>query len=144
MVEPITTELRNAVNTVHREGFGFEADEATFDPDVFYDLCDAIDVIHAHLEAENAGLKASYEALLGEVKGVYIGDDDPVNHPSHYTQGRFEVIDVIEDTLGADSFRGYCLGNVIKYTLRHEYKGGTEDLRKAQWYLNRLLGGLDE
>ena len=138
MGEPITTELREAVNTVHRVGFGFDADEVAFEPDVFYDLCDAIDVVHSMLEAENATLRARLEGSGDEPK------QDNVNHPAHYTHGRFEVIDVIEDTLGTDSFKGYCIGNVIKYVLRHEYKGGTEDLQKAQWYLNRLLGGCDE
>ena len=138
MQKPITTELRDAAQMVHREVFAGDAYEVVFEPEVFNDLCDVIDVIHARLEAENATLRAATNSLDDEPK------QDNVNHPAHYTQGRFEVIDVIEDTLGTDSFKGYCIGNVIKYVLRHEYKGGTEDLQKAQWYLNRLLGGRDE
>lgn len=72
---------------------------------------------------------------------------DNVNHPSHYTQGRVEVIDVIEDaTSGSDGFEGYCLGNVVKYVLRYRSKNGVEDLRKARWYIDKLidfLGGDD-
>lgn len=63
---------------------------------------------------------------------------DMVNHPPHYTQGRVEAIEVIDDLCG-ESFGGYLLGNVAKYVLRHQHKGGTEDLRKAAWYLDRLI-----
>jgi hypothetical protein len=60
---------------------------------------------------------------------------DDVNNPEHYNQQGIEVIDVIE----AYNLP-YHLGNVIKYVLRHEYKGQEEkDLRKAQWYLNRYI-----
>lgn len=65
---------------------------------------------------------------------------DAVNHPSHYTQGRFEVIDIIEDAVqGADPFEAVCLANVIKYTTRYRHKNGVEDLKKAQWYLAKLI-----
>lgn len=65
--------------------------------------------------------------------------DDTVNHPRHYTYGQFEVIDVIEDTLSAEAFQGYCEGNILKYIMRHRRKGGLEDLLKARWYLNRMI-----
>jgi len=67
--------------------------------------------------------------------------NDPVSSPSHYTKAKgFEVIDVIE---GYDL--PYHLGNVIKYVLRHEYKGNAlQDLQKAQWYLNRYIEILRE
>lgn len=57
-----------------------------------------------------------------------------VDHPSHYTQGRLEVIDAIEGL--ALGFHG---GNVVKYLARYKFKGGVEDLRKARWYLDRLI-----
>jgi len=59
---------------------------------------------------------------------------DNVNHPSHYTFGKIEVIDVIEDWK-----LGYHEGNIIKYVARHKYKNGLEDLKKAKWYLERLI-----
>lgn len=34
---------------------------------------------------------------------------------------------------------GFCLGNVIKYVLRHVQKAGLEDLKKARWYLDREI-----
>ena len=60
---------------------------------------------------------------------------DNVNHPKHYTSGKYEVIDFIEDK----TF-GYCLGNAIKYISRAGKKDPSkevEDLRKAIWYINR-------
>ena len=60
---------------------------------------------------------------------------DAVNHPSHYTRGKIEVIDFIEDQQ-----LPYHLGNVIKYIARAGYKGDKlEDLKKARWYLDRYI-----
>lgn len=73
-----------------------------------------------------------------------IADSDKVNHPSHY-QGKTEVIDIIEQaTTDLNGFQAYCLGNVIKYVMRHQKKGGIEDLKKASWYLNKVIGGENE
>ena len=60
--------------------------------------------------------------------------DDPVNSPKHYTQGHMEVITASEG-LGLD----YHQGNVLKDVSRYRYKNGIEDLRKAKWYIDRLL-----
>lgn len=61
--------------------------------------------------------------------------EDMVNHPPHYTQGKIEVIEFIED----QQFP-YHLGNVIKYVSRAGRKGDKlEDLKKAQWYLARYI-----
>lgn len=70
---------------------------------------------------------------------------DNVNHPSHYNSGRFEVIDIIDEFgkeyEGAD---GFCFGNVVKYVLRAKHKNGVEDLKKARWYLDRLIAKLED
>lgn len=65
--------------------------------------------------------------------------NDVVNHPSHYTAGKIEVIRIQEDQLTEDEYRGYIKGQVIKYVTRERHKNGLEDLKKAQWYLNRLI-----
>jgi hypothetical protein len=58
-----------------------------------------------------------------------------VDHPSHYNQGKIEVIDAIEDWN-----LNFCEGNVIKYVARHRHKTEPiEDLKKAKWYLDRLI-----
>jgi hypothetical protein len=64
---------------------------------------------------------------------------DPVNNPSHYNQGEIECIDAIEAALNGVEFRGYCKGNAIKYIWRERHKGQDESIKKAIWYLNRIL-----
>lgn len=70
---------------------------------------------------------------------------DNVNHPSHYTSGKIEVIDFIQDHK-----LNFCLGNVVKYVVRAGLKKSSsskisvqqkalEDLKKAAWYLNREI-----
>ena len=63
---------------------------------------------------------------------------DPVEKPVHYAAGSVECIDAIECATG-DGFENYLQGNIIKYIWRYNYKNGTEDLKKAQWYLNKLI-----
>ena len=64
---------------------------------------------------------------------------DLVNHPPHYTTGSIETIDYIEDVLGND-FYLYCLGSVIKYISRCQYKDDMlQDLEKAEWYLKKTI-----
>ena len=63
--------------------------------------------------------------------------DDAVEHPSHYTRGKIEVIEFIED-----QGLGYHLGNCIKYICRAGFKDPNkevEDLEKAEWYLRRHI-----
>lgn len=63
---------------------------------------------------------------------------DNVNHPKHYTFGKFEVIDVIEDW-----GLGFCLGNAVKYIARSHHKDNVlEDLNKAKWYIEREIQSL--
>lgn len=64
---------------------------------------------------------------------------DAVIHPPHYNQGSIEVIDYIQDQLTPEQFTGFIVGNVIKYASRARHKGGIEDLKKARWYLDRLI-----
>lgn len=67
-----------------------------------------------------------------------------VNHPSHYTEGAVECIDAIESSMSKDEFLGYLKGNIIKYIWRYRLKSReVEDLKKAQWYLNRLVESYD-
>lgn len=65
---------------------------------------------------------------------------DNVNHPDHYTQGGIECIDAIAAaTVGKTGIEAACVANIIKYLWRYELKNGVEDIKKAQWYLNKLL-----
>ena len=70
---------------------------------------------------------------------------DNVNSPSHYTQAGIECIDAITAAVsGKSGIEAVCVANVIKYLWRYELKNGVEDVRKAQWYLNRLVSELDK
>jgi hypothetical protein len=70
--------------------------------------------------------------------------EDIVNHPSHYIDGGgVECIEAIESALTNEEYRGYIKGNIQKYVWRERHKGGTESLKKARWYLDRLIQ-LDE
>lgn len=68
--------------------------------------------------------------------------NDPINHPAHYTTGKIEVIDYIEDQK-----LPYHLGNAVKYISRAGKKDKdktVEDLKKAVWYIERYIGMIGE
>ena len=70
---------------------------------------------------------------------------DMVNHPQHYTQGGIECIDALKAaTVGKRGIEAVCVANVIKYLWRYEEKNGIEDVRKAKFYIERLLKELEE
>jgi len=74
---------------------------------------------------------------------------DSVNCPAHYNQGGVECIDAIKASLTAEGFQAYLKASSMKYLWRYEHKNAPiEDLRKARWFLDRLIkelanGGLD-
>lgn len=83
--------------------------------------------------------------LKGEIKldqQSTITKNTPIN-PSHYKAGGLEVMDIIEDKLTVAALRGYLQGNILKYLFRYEYKDGLQDLRKAEWYLKRLITNME-
>lgn len=68
-----------------------------------------------------------------------------VNHPSHYTAGAVECIVALEAASeGLDGIEAVCTANAIKYLWRWKRKNGVEDLRKAVWYINRLIERAEE
>lgn len=72
---------------------------------------------------------------------------DAVNHPNHYTQGRFETIEIIEEvTQGySDGYVSYCVGNALKYLARAPFKheSPAEDIFKAKKYLDFAIKRLE-
>lgn len=64
-------------------------------------------------------------------------ENDPVNHPSHYTNGGMECIDEMEKVFGTEVVMNFCICNVWKYRKRAMYKNGEEDMKKADWYMNK-------
>lgn len=72
-------------------------------------------------------------------------EHDPVNHPSHYTQGGIECIEAIKASMSTEEFLGYLKGNVEKYLWRYQHKDDpVKDLRKASWYLDMLIRHVTE
>ena len=70
---------------------------------------------------------------------------DMVNHPAHYTQGGIECIDALKAaTVSKTGIEAVCTANAIKYLWRYEEKNGIEDVKKAIWYIDRLIKELEE
>ncbi len=75
-------------------------------------------------------------------KGIV--SEDMVEKPAHYNVGNIECIDYLKDNMSWDGFTGYLEGNTKKYLHRWRYKTKPlEDLKKARWYLDRLIQELD-
>jgi hypothetical protein len=76
-----------------------------------------------------------------EIRDALNADVDVVNSPPHYKTGGVEAIEGIEASMGPEAYAGYLKGNIMKYMWRYERKGKPiEDLKKARWYLDRLIG----
>ena len=70
---------------------------------------------------------------------------DEVNNPAHYTAGGIETIDYMRAKASPEEFRGYLRLNALKYLSRAGLKGdAVTDLKKAAWYVNRLIEELQE
>lgn len=67
------------------------------------------------------------------------GEQDVVNHPSHYETGKFECIEVMEEALGKEAVMGFCVCNAFKYLYRHRRKNGVEDIKKSRWYVDKYV-----
>ena len=95
-------------------------------------------------ESPEAKMASSYTRQGYKFKTAW-GDDD-VNSPTHYAdQGAVECIDAMESMLSREEFIGFLRGNSFKYRWRCRSKdNAVKDLRKAQWYENRLLVIMEE
>ena len=87
----------------------------------------------------------SLDIKIGDFDEIYFEKvSDPVNSPSHYNHKGVEAIAAIEASMTDEEFQGYLKGNCMKYLWRYKYKGKpVEDLKKAQWYLNKLIASVD-
>lgn len=102
------------------------------------------DIIAYRLHKPDANSRANDDTVEQDLNECIGQDIDVVNHPSHYTKGRIECIDAIDSaTTGKSGIEAVCVANIIKYLYRYEEKGGLESVRKAQWYLNKLISELE-
>jgi hypothetical protein len=85
-------------------------------------------------------LEVSYKGVLdtsGFEQMTEQQNSSPVNkkiNPSHYKQGKIEVIDFI-----LDQKMDYLTSNIAKYICRWRFKDGVCDLKKARWFLDKLI-----
>ena len=84
------------------------------------------------------------EPAIADMVKAAVPRFDNVNHPSHYTQGAVECIDALKASMTKEEFIGYLKGCQMKYVWRYRMKGGVEDLRKARWYLDRLISEVEK
>ena len=114
----------------------------------FCDDCNGCDV--CLLEKFSGGVICDFDEwsddkLAIAYDHVYKNSPDMVNHPKHYIQGGIECIDALKAaTVGKRGIEAVCVANVIKYLWRYEEKNGIEDIRKAKWYIERLLKEMSE
>jgi len=88
--------------------------------------------------SEEADVERNYNLIFGSKV------EDMVNHPSHYETGKYECIDVMVESQGAEAVMAYCICNAFKYIYRHMRKNGVEDVKKARWYLDKYLELMEE
>lgn len=87
---------------------------------------------------------ADWDALRDKHPALVKKYEDFVNSPPHYNYGKVECIEAIEESMTSEAFKGYLKGNTMKYLWRYERKGkSVEDLKKAQWYLDKLIKEVD-
>lgn len=85
-----------------------------------------------------AKMEEDYKAMIFE--NIALRDvTDMINSPPHYTQGKVECIDAMESAFGREELATYCKIAAFKYIWREETKNGTEDVKKAIWYLQKYL-----
>lgn len=75
----------------------------------------------------------------------FMNEEDVVNKPTHYTSGKYEAIDIIDDaTSDLKGIKAFACGNALKYIIRHNKKGKpVEDLKKAIFYINKMIDVYD-
>ncbi len=97
-----------------------------------------------NLVGEKKGLDQIVEEVFGGRTATH-SPSDPVNHPSHYTQGEVECYEAIKACSTPEAYQGWLRGNIMKYLWRYKHKGNsTQNLNKAQWFLNKLKETLDD
>ncbi|HEU4589395.1 MAG TPA: DUF3310 domain-containing protein [Steroidobacteraceae bacterium] len=90
--------------------------------------------------------KPSIEELADALANI---GGDLVNHPPHYMRGGLECVDIVEAMAeGWEPQTALRLGQAVQYVFRHAHKGnhrdGTQDLKKAIWWIQREIDARDD
>ena len=106
---------------------------------------ESINALDTKMETDIFEASKPYNHQTDHIKNVAKQIKDNVNNPSHYNSGAVECIDAIEAMLSTEEFIGYLRGNSLNYRWRFRYKGKPlEDLKKANWYEERLLKFMED
>lgn len=68
--------------------------------------------------------------------------EDEINHPTHYHKGGIDVIAFLEQHYGQEKYtaaEGFAIGSIHKYVSRYKKKGGMKDLKKAEFFVKKLM-----
>lgn len=88
------------------------------------------------------------EQTPNDMRKLVSGSEEPndiVNKPSHYTYGKIEIIEIVEQVTATYPVKiAFSIGNALKYICRAPFKNGVEDLKKAVWYLDRAIKKWEE
>lgn len=104
-----------------------------------HEMGDALMKLTRRSESEVVAQVAKKRGRPKQVFEIVEDTKDNIN-PDHYKVGGIETIDYIQAKLSPEQYKGYLLGNIIKYTSRFQHKNGAEDLKKSKWYMDRLIG----
>ena len=85
------------------------------------------------------GRQVCMECEMDYVGAALKNKENTVNHPKHYNTHKHECIDEMIALFGVEAVKGFCKCNVHKYRYRAEAKCGSEDLDKANWYMDKLM-----
>ncbi len=114
------------------------------------DECRRVWKIGGSPHLRNVALCRVCNQLPGAAEGPIVAADqspvaDKINHVAHYNAGKIECIDAMEAAVvGQTAFEGVLTATAVKYLWRWKHKNGVEDVRKAIWYLNRLIAHLEK
>lgn len=148
-----TTRRGQADQITQEAAEAFSAAEKDSEQAYIIELLDCIQACETALrEFDEDTIRTAQLKVIGknQVRGYYEDGAleahvtaDEVEHPAHYNQGEVEAIQIIDEvTAGLGGFDGYCLGNVLKYSLRAGKKGDLQtDLEKANNYAHKLVYG---
>lgn len=100
---------------------------------------------HCYGDITDEKIIRNYDTLLpfllddfdDEPEEAAVQENDPVNHPEHYTNGAMECIDEMILVFGKEAVKNFCVCNVWKYRYRALTKGGIEDKKKSDWYVQK-------
>lgn len=94
---------------------------------------------HQIVNWELAGVKARFP-----IDEKFCGASEDKINPDHYKVGGIETFEILKAKLSPQELEGFCKGNVIKYITRADHKDKITDIRKAKWYLDKLVEELEK